>query len=234
MIFPPAPPHQAAGRAASFPSLRAVSLLRFSLLRRKGSVSKNRVCLSTAEKKLSTIPRQKQAKWTKFSVLSRISLFHRQENLRKGLTTDWKSVKIHIDHIRVIWRIRIILSAGAGRVRREERRPRLLSSKQQCKKGEPKAVHRGFLSRFRFGLRSVRRKGGGLRSVRVPDLKKGAEGFRIVPRRESRGAVRGRFCDFREILSHFTAKRLTTLILHDRICSEVSYRKGMTSVSKNI
>ena len=135
MIFPPAPPHQAAGRAVSFPSIRAASLLQLSLRRRKGSVSKNRVCLSTAEKKLSTIPRQKQAKWAKFSVLSRISLFHRQENLRKGLTTDWKSVKIHIDHIRVIWRIRIILSAGAGRVRREERRPRLFLQSSNAKRG---------------------------------------------------------------------------------------------------
>ena len=199
-----------------------------------GIVSKNRVCLSTAEKKLSTIPRQKQAKWAKFSVLSRISLFHRQENLRKGLTTDWKSVKIHIDHIRVIWRIRIILSAGAGRVRREERRPRLLSSKQQCKKGSRRPCTVAFCLTFASGFVPCGGRGGGLRSVRVPDLKKGAEGFRIVPRRESCGAVRGRFCDFREILSHFTAKRLTTLILHDRICSEVSYRKGMTSVSKNI
>ena len=183
--------------------------------------------------KLSTIPRQKQAKWAKFSVLSRISLFHRQENLRKGLTTDWKSVKIHIDHIRVIWRIRIILSAGAGRVRREERRPRLLSSGSNAKRGAEGRAPWLFVP---LSLRASSRaaEGGGLRSVRVPDLKKGAEGFRIVPRRESCGAVRGRFCDFREILSHFTAKRLTTLILHDRICSEVSYRKGMTSVSKNI
>ena len=117
-----------------------------------GMVSKNRVCLSTAEKKLSTIPRQNQAKWAKFSVLSRISLFHRQENLRKGLTTDWKSVKIHIDHIRVIWRIRIILSAGAGRVRREERRPRLLSSKQQCKKGSRRPCTVAFCLAFASGF----------------------------------------------------------------------------------
>ena len=47
-----------------------------------GSVSKNRVCLSTAEKKLSTIPRQNQAKWAKFSVLSRISLFHLNRSYR--------------------------------------------------------------------------------------------------------------------------------------------------------
>ena len=144
MIFPPAPPHQAAGRAAL--------LLRNGRFAFAGSVSKNRVCLSTAEKKLSTIPRQKQAKWAKFSVLSRISLFHRQENLRKGLTTDWKSVKIHIDHIRVIWRIRIILSAGAGRVRREERRPRLLSSGSNAKKGSRRPCTVAFCLAFASGF----------------------------------------------------------------------------------
>ena len=126
MIFPPAPPHQAAGRAASSsPSRRPASLLRAAF---------QKIAYVYPQRRKS-YPRQKQAKWAKFSVLSRISLFHRQENLRKGLTTDWKSVKIHIDHIRVIWRIRIILSAGAGRVRREERRPRLLSSGSNAKRG---------------------------------------------------------------------------------------------------
>ncbi len=85
--------------------------------------SKDYIRLSTGKKKLSTIPRQKQAKRAKFSVLSRISLFPRQENLGKGLTTPPKSVKIHIDHIRTIWYIGIFYlrvqgMAGANGVRR--------------------------------------------------------------------------------------------------------------------
>ena len=59
-----------------------------------GGVSKNRVSLSTAEKKLSTIPRQKQAKSAKKAVLSKISLICRRENLRKGLTRRGKFDRI--------------------------------------------------------------------------------------------------------------------------------------------
>ena len=61
---------------------------------RRGGISKNRVSLSTAEKKLSTIPRQKQAKSAKKAVLSKISLICRRENLRKGLTRRGKFDRI--------------------------------------------------------------------------------------------------------------------------------------------
>ena len=145
MIFPPAPPHQAAGRAASSPSQRPASLLR-------AAFQKIAYVYPQRRKSYPQFHGKKQAKWAKFSVLSRISLFHRQENLRKGLTTDWKSVNIHIDHIRVIWRIRIILSAGAGRVRREERRPRLLSSGSNAKKGSRRPCTVAFCLAFASGF----------------------------------------------------------------------------------
>ena len=103
--------------------LVAATSLRQGHFARLHGFSKDYIRLSTGKKKLSTIPRQKQAKRAKFSVLSRISLFPRQENLGKGLTTPPKSVKIHIDHIRTIWYIGIFYlrvqgMAGANGVRR--------------------------------------------------------------------------------------------------------------------
>lgn len=96
-----------------------------------------------------------------------------------------------------------------------------------------KAVHRGFLSRFQGGLAAA--EGGRDAAVSCVCLSRGRS--ELFPNRATAGkpgCIWGRFCGFREILSHFTAKRLTTPICRDRICSEVSYRKGMTSVSKNI
>ena len=115
-------PFRAVFSSAASYLLTTICLLQGHFARLHG-FSGNYIRLSTEKKKLSTIPRQKQAKRAKFSVLSRISLFPRQENLGKGLTTPPKSVKIHIDHISTIWYIGIFYlrvqgMAGANGVRR--------------------------------------------------------------------------------------------------------------------
>ena len=130
---PPRPIKRRGGRASTRAAvwgglfgrlfIGAATSLRQGHFARPHKFSKDYIRLSTGKKKLSTIPRQKQAKRAKFSVLSRISLFPRQENLGKGLTTPPKSVKIHIDHIRTIWYIGIFYlrvqgMAGANGVRR--------------------------------------------------------------------------------------------------------------------
>ena len=91
--------------------------------------------ISTGNKKLSTFFPQKQAKKGDFSVLSRIFLLHRQENLRKGLTIGEKFDKIQTDHIRTIWRIGIIRSAGARHAGRESAVQRICVLRRNRRRG---------------------------------------------------------------------------------------------------
>lgn len=117
---------------------------------------------------------------------------------------------------------RNILSAGAVMSGAERvRRGAVPGVRKTVRRGRCRVVRRGFVS-FRSGTEGVRLSDG----EGEPRL---ATYVRICGKAKlsgkdlgEAGVVWGLFCDFREILTLFTAKRLTTHISRDRISSEVS------------
>ena len=82
------------------------------------------------------------------------------------------------------------------------------------------AVRRGHVDPIRGRKGSVRVRGGAAAAGKVQqNLREGKVSGRGL---DEVGVVWGLFCDFREILSHFTANRLTSTSRRDRISSEVS------------
>ena len=144
--------------------------------------------ISTGNKKLSTFFPQKQAKKGDFSVLSRIFLLHRQENLRKGLTIGEKFDKIQTDHIRTIWRIGIIRSAGARHAGRESAVQRICVLRRNRRRGRCVLCSAVFFPLLRPRASALAwRKGKGPAGKVCGSLVRWRKKFPEGPRQKSRG-----------------------------------------------